>query len=269
MFCLLILLIIWLLWSNLTIGITRHEITSDRLPAAFDGCRIVQLADLHNCEFGKDNSTLLEQVKAEKPDYIVLTGDQVDCRNTDIPKALSLIRRLTEIAPCYCVTGNHEAWISNYEDYEQQLRETGVHVMGTSFVLLERGGETIQLLGVDDPFLSVEQNMRLVIENSGINSEKFTVMLSHRPDRFDAYAAEGIDLALTGHTHGGQARLPWIGAVYVPMMGWFPRYDAGVFTEGRTTMIVSRGIGNSSIPVRVNDRPEIISVTLRCAGSSK
>ena len=265
-----VIFVIWIFWSNVTVGVTRYTIKSEKLPTSFDRYKIVVVSDLHNAEFGENNSTITELVEKEKPDIIALTGDLVDSNKTDIQTAGELVKKLAEIAPCYYVTGNHEAWIgSQYQELEKILLDASVVVLHDKSVNLTKNNETIQLAGLDDPDFtdrdaSVQQSM-LETKLGNMNlTDDYCVLLSHRPEAFDAYVSEGVDLVLSGHAHGGQFRLPFIGGIVAPNQGFLPKYDAGMYFESNTTMIVSRGIGNSIIPIRFNNRPEIVSVELVC-----
>ena len=168
------------------------------------------------------------------------------------------------------MTGNHEATCSQYGDLKAGLEEAGVIVLEDEAISLERGGETIALLGLADPDFMVKGDMfgevpamvstklkNLIGDESG-----YTILLSHRPELFETYVDGGIDLVFSGHVHGGQFRLPFIGGLVAPNQGLFPKYDAGLYTDGGTSMVVSRGIGNSIIPFRFNNRPEIVLVEL-------
>lgn len=266
----LIMLVIWTVWCNVTVGVTRYTVASNRLPATFDHYKIAVISDLHNAEFGKNNSSLISLIEKEKPDMIAVTGDLIDSSKTDIEIAESFVKKLVEIAPCYYVTGNHEAWIGEqYQELEEKLLDIGVVILHDKTEQLAKNNEIIQLAGLDDPDFtdrdsSVQESM-LNTRLANMNlTEDYCVLFSHRPETFDAYASENIDLVLSGHAHGGQFRLPFIGGVIAPNQGFFPKYDAGEYFEKNTTMIVSRGIGNSIIPIRFNNRPEIVIVELIC-----
>lgn len=255
-------------WSNVTVGTTRYAIVSDRLPLAFEGYKIAQISDLHNAEFGQDDSELIHILEKENPDIIVITGDLVDSNHTDPDAAMRFVQGAVKIAPCYFVTGNHEAWLGSlYEELEKQLLGAGVTVLHDDVISLSKDGESIQLIGLDDPDFrgesSSDQEDLLEETLRGMNlNPGFKLLLSHRPELFPAYAASGIDLVLSGHAHGGQFRIPILGGIIAPNQGLFPKYDAGEYQESGTTMIVSRGIGNSVIPVRINNRPEVVIVEL-------
>lgn len=266
----LLALVIWLIWGNTTLEQTVYTVKSQRLPEPFSGYRIAQVSDLHNREMGEGSEKLLAILEEADPDMIALTGDLVDSRNTDFETALAFAEKAMEIAPCYYVPGNHESRIAAYPFLEEELKELGVIVLEEA-MLLERGGETIRLLGVDDPSFQEnyqpemdKQIMESALQKYDNDSDTFTVLLSHRPELFSVYAEHKMDLVLSGHAHGGQFRLPLIGGVFVPNQGFFPEYDAGLFTSGNTHMIVSRGIGDSIIPIRINNRPELVVVDLIC-----
>ena len=265
--CALLLLCIafgcWVIWANTALERTDYTIASARLPAEFEGFRIAQIADLHCAEYDKGNQKLLSMLKKAQPDIIVFTGDTFDERHPDKAPTLAFLRACTEIAPCYFVTGNHECAM-NRQDYfalEAQIRELGVDVMHAEKVTFSRGDASITLVGVDDEnYEGVLHSPEQLHELAG--TDGFAILLSHRPEYFWRYAESGIDLTLSGHAHGGQFRLPLIGGLYAPGQGAFPEYDSGVYTYRNTHMIVSRGIGQSSFPLRFNNRPELVIITL-------
>ena len=261
---------IWTLWGNIALEVNEYEIVSDRIPEAFAGFRIAQVSDLHNKDFGEGYGQLLTLLSQINPDIIVVTGDLIDSRQTDLDIAMEFAWQADKIARVYYVSGNHEARIPEYEDLKIGLVKAGVVILENQKVQITREGESITLMGIDDPsfqedylFGDSESVARQAIEDLKNESDGYTVLLSHRPELFDLYADTGMDLVFTGHAHGGQFRLPFIGGLVAPNQGFFPEYDAGQFTEEDTTMIVSRGVGNSIIPIRFNNRPEIVLVTLR------
>ena len=263
----LTILVIWTVWGNITVGVTHYTVESGKIPSAFDNYRIAVVSDFHNSEFSGNNSALISLIEKENPDMIAITGDLIDCNRTDIATAENLVKRLAEIAPCYYVTGNHEAWIGQYQELEKKLLDAGAVILHDSAQQLTKNNETIQLAGLDDPDFtdrnsSVQEGMAVRLGNMNL-TEDYCVLLSHRPETFNTYVSENIDLVLSGHAHGGQFRLPFIGGLIAPNQGFFPKYDAGKYSENNTVMIVSRGIGNSIIPVRFNNRPEIVIAELK------
>ncbi len=267
---LLIAVISWIVWGNTALQLNTYTILSDRLPKAFNGYRIAHISDLHNAEMGKDNGNLLVMLKEAKPDIIAITGDFIDSRNTDIEIALQFAEKAAHIAPCYYVTGNHEAIVPEYDEFRSGLTKLGIVVLEDERIDLKMNDETITLIGVNDPSFKFDDffdDAELVMKNQLRKLVKkddgFTLLLSHRPELFDLYVDSGIDLVLSGHTHGGQFRLPFVGALVAPNQGLFPKYDAGLYSAESTNMIVSRGIGNSIIPFRINNRPEVILIELK------
>lgn len=265
-----IAILVWMIWGNITVGVTRYSVENERLPAVFDHYKIAVVSDLHNAELGEDNKRLVSAIEKEKPDMIAITGDLVDSGRTDIGVAENLIRQLAMTAPCYYVTGNHEAWIGEqYQKLEKILLNEGVVILHDQSVSMTKNDETIQIVGLDDPDFtdrdsSIQESMlERKLEEMELTGG-FCILLSHRPEVFNAYVAENIDLVLCDHAHGGQFRIPGVGGLVAPNQGLLPKYDAGEYSENNTTMIVSRGIGNSVIPVRINNRPEIVVVELRC-----
>lgn len=251
----LLLLIVWVIWGNVTVGLTMYTITANNLPEAFDGYRIAHISDLHNSWLWEKSISQLQQAS---PDIICITGDLVDSRRTDVEEALRFVSEAVKIAPCYYVTGNHELALPEEQNEVllQGLRELGVFVLFDEEVILEKNGAEIAIVGHQ---LNDEENVGELSDFEG-----YRILLSHRPEYFTDYVAGKYDVILSGHAHGGQARLPFLGGVIAPGQGLFPKYDSGVYTEGRSNMVISRGIGNSSFPIRFANRPEVILITLRC-----
>lgn len=263
----LVLLIFWICWGNATPELNMFTLSYADLPRAFDGYRIAHISDLHNAEMGPDNEKLLKMLRDAKPDMIAITGDLIDSRNTDVDVALDFLRRALTIAPCYYVTGNHEARVGAYEQMKEEMLRLGVTVLSDARIEVAKDADTITVMGVDDPAMQDhDDDARFMAEKLDGLEEKegFVLLLSHRPELFDVYTRYGVDLVLSGHAHGGQFRLPFIGGLVAPNQGFFPKYDCGQYTNDETTMLVSRGIGNSLFPFRVNNRPEVILVELKC-----
>ena len=263
-------LIAWIIWGNTALELNTYTISSSKLPQSFDGYRIAHVSDLHNAEMGKNNEKLLIMLRDADPDMIAITGDLIDSRDTDIEVALQFVREAVKIAPCYYVTGNHEARISEYDELKEAMEAADVTVLEDAQTEISLTGEFITLIGVNDPsyqtdylFGDSETVMNTKLEELHTENDGFTILLSHRPELFDTYADHDIDLILSGHAHGGQFRLPFVGGLVAPNQGFFPEYDAGIYTEGNTNMLVSRGIGNSILPFRINNRPEVILIELQ------
>lgn len=272
LFALLLLLaavgFVW--WSNSTLKTDRFSLSSARLPAAFDESVIVQLSDLHGKIFGPGNETLLRAVQAEEPDLIVMTGDLVDERTEHpLEYAAELGGALAAIAPVYYVTGNHEWAARQAEELCAALEQAGVTCLRNETVPLERDGGRILLSGLDDPNAYADQKTpeevtAELLEQYGEND--FRLLLAHRNDRFvSEYYRLGYDLTLVGHAHGGVIRLPLTDGLIDTHMSFFPSYTAGFYTVEGAQVLVSRGLGNVYPSVRLFNRPEIVSLTLRRA----
>ena len=264
---LLLALIVWVIWADTALEINTYTISSPRLPENFDGFRIAHLSDIHNAE----NADLLPLLQQTQPDIIVITGDFIDSGDTRVDIALAFAREAMGIAPCYYVTGNHEARIPvEYQQLKAGMEAAGVIVLENAKTRISLEGQAITVIGVDDPSYETEypignsvgviQKHLDMLQSDG---DGFTLLLSHRPELFEIYVDCGIDLTLSGHAHGGQVRLPFLGGIVAPGQGLFPEYDAGLFEEGNCRMIVSRGIGSSSFPFRFNNRPEIVLIELK------
>lgn len=271
---LLLVLIVWAAWGNTALELNTYTVSSKVLPDAFDGYRIAHISDLHNAELGDSNEKLLSMLREAEPDIIAITGDLIDSRNTNIEVALAFAEEAMKIAPCYYVTGNHEARVSEYDELKAGLEAAGVVVLENERTEIELSGEAITILGVDDPSFNTDYlfgDSASVVSNTlaeiSTEDDGFTLLLSHRPELFDTYVKHGMNLVLSGHAHGGQFRLPFVGGLVAPNQGLFPKYDSGLYTDGSINMIVSRGIGNSLLPFRFNNRPEVILIELKATAN--
>ena len=265
----LTLLFIWIAYGNTDLEIYKYNVKSEDIPSEFDNFRIVQISDLHNAEFGENNEKLLLMLKQADADIIAITGDMIDSRNTDIDVAISFAQKAVNIAPVYYVNGNHESRVlGEYEKLKQGLTDAGVNILENSSADITIGDEAITLIGINDPTFrmdivddTMEQNIAHQLVNVIPDNDNYKVLLAHRPEYFDVYAGK-VDLVLSGHAHGGQFRIPFIGGLVAPGQGFFPEYYEGSHIKENTEMIVSRGIGNSIIPFRINNKPEIIVAEL-------
>ncbi len=270
LFAVLLGMIIWTVWGNTALMVSTVDVSGSRIPGAFDGLRIAQVSDLHNAVFGKDHAKLIHKLSECEPDIIVITGDLVDAERTDLDAALDFAKGAVEIADTYYVTGNHEACLPQYGELQTALERIGVIVLDDVSMQLEYHGERVMLIGLSDPDFTRKRD--ILGEVSAMADAKlrelmgeedsYTILLSHRPELFETYVSCGVDLVFSGHAHGGQFRLPFVGGLIAPNQGLFPKYDSGLYVDGGTSMVVSRGIGNSIIPFRFNNRPEIVLLVL-------
>lgn len=263
---LLFFLIAWTLCSGISLKVSKYTVSSHKIPEDFDGFKIAQISDLHNDSFGKNNKRLLKKIRKNKPDIIVITGDIADSLETE--NATEFVRQASAIAPTYYVPGNHEAWIDHYPQLESAIQKNGATVLRNETVYLFQGNNALALSGIDDPqFFSNTPEQSITMESALVyladNTVPYQILLSHRPEYFEIYCENGYDLVFSGHAHGGQIRLPFVGGIYAPNQGLFPKYDSGAFTKDSTTMIVSRGLGNSVFFPRIGNRPEIVITQLK------
>ena len=247
--------------QNTELTASHYVFRSPKVKGALEGFRITQISDLHNRVFGRDNCRLMALTEAQLPDLLVITGDLMDSYHTDLNRALDAARRLAKIAPCYYVTGNHEHRMSVEKQtaFYRSLEDAGVIPLRNEAVILGLG-EGFRLIGVDCPQGRTDTLRRLMADRP---AGELNILLSHKPHYAKYYEQAGLDLVLTGHAHGGQMRLPGIGGLYAPGQGPLPKYTAGMYRLGKTVMCVSRGLGNSSFPLRLENKPELVTVILR------
>lgn len=256
-------------YENTALQVTRYEIVDNKIPENFNNYRIIQISDFHNTISKKLSSELVEKIKEQEPNIIVVTGDLIDSRKTDINVAINFLKVIKDIAPIYYVTGNHEARLTEYKKLKEEMNNLGINVLENQYIELQKNDSSLNLIGVNDPSFAnefgVEDSEIIKSEINILDYDEniYTILLSHRPELFNTYVSENINLIFSGHAHGGQIRIPFIGGIVAPNQGLFPKYTSGKYEEKNTTMIVSRGIGNSIIPFRINNRPELIVVELK------
>ena len=257
-------------WQNNSIIISEMVFKNDTIPESFNGYKILQISDLHNKEFGSKQNKIFAEIEQINPDIIVITGDLIDSNNTNIDIAMELINGAINIAPIYYVSGNHEPWSGSYDDLKSNLENSGVVVLDNQKIEVFNDSDSIDIIGLADTsfikydWLEYGDNVETknLLNTLTEGSTNFKILLSHRPELFDIYSDSSVDLIFSGHAHGGQFRLPFIGGLVAPDQGFFPKLTEGVHTINNTSMIISRGLGNSIIPLRVFNRPELIVVTL-------
>lgn len=272
-----LIVIIWFLyWQNNDLVINEIEYKNSKIPKNFDGYKILQISDLHNKEFGKNQSKLVQYTKEINPDIIVITGDIIDKRRTmskDLHIGLEYIKQLNREYPIYFVKGNHEVWRPKfYPEVKQALLDLGVVVLENETQEIEINGEKISLLGVNDiseidgEYITEKERHKFRKTINGLVNkagDNFKVLLSHRPELIKIYAEEKIDITFSGHAHGGQIRLPFTEGLFAPNQGVLPKYTSGIHYMKNSALIVSRGLGASIFPFRIFNRPEMVVVTLK------
>lgn len=254
-----ITLLLFCNFQNKHLETTHYTYEAEQLGVDLDGYRIVQISDLHNVKFGKNNQKLVDRIRECAPDMIVLTGDLVDSNHTNVDRAVQFVNEIVKICPVYYVTGNHEYWLdtSEYENLMDGVASAGVIILDNQVVEISRWDAKFRLVGLDDKSLA-DGTLEALLSDE----KELTVVLAHEPQYFARYAGTGVDLVLSGHAHGGQFRLPFVGGIVAPDQGFLPEYTAGEYYMNGTEMIVSRGLGNSVIPVRLFNYPEIVCVEL-------
>ncbi|MBE7020686.1 MAG: metallophosphoesterase [Ruminococcaceae bacterium] len=260
--------VLWIIRGNKTLETDFILINDGKIPLDFSGFKIAQISDLHDAEFGENNEQLLLQLKKTEADIIVITGDIIDSRRVDVKKALDFAKQAVAIAPIYYVNGNNESRVPDaYKELKSGLEAYGVTVLENSTVTLRKGISVISLTGISDPKFNKKigpgwkRNPADIHIDAIPENKNYKILLAHRPEYIDYYAGNA-NLVFSGHAHGGQFILPFIGGILAPGQGFFPKYYDGLYEYGSTKMIVSRGLGNSSFPFRVNNKPVIVLTEL-------
>ncbi|MCR3923230.1 MAG: metallophosphoesterase [Firmicutes bacterium] len=272
---LFVVIITWTLIDSFVVQLEHVDVVVADLPQALDGYRIVQISDFHGRKFAADGR-LIRQIADVEADLIVLTGDYVHSKAREVDNILPFIAKLVELAPVYAVSGNHDHW-SDWPLIANQLELTGVSLLENRYVRLRHEGRTFILAGVGDPYTGhddLQAALPAIVTGP-------VVLLAHAPTWFEpqyqdrygglpVYAAQQqllrhISLTLAGHTHGGQIKLPFIGAVTTASGRLFPdSHVEGLSQEETGWLYISRGIGQGGIlPLRFMSRAEVSVLTLK------
>ena len=255
----------FLLWGNCSLQTTETALVSPALPPAFDGLRIVELADLHGRVFGRGSRRLLAAVRRAEPDLICIDGDLFD-EHTDLAMLPPLLRGLCAIAPVYYVTGNHEWRVPGLRGILAQMRACGVTVLQDDWRVLRRGEDALIVAGTDDPCGPAERKTpaELIADiRAEAGEAAFLLLLAHRNDQLPQWSALGVQAVLAGHCHGGVVRLPFVGGLFGTDRRLVPAWDAGLYRQGETALYVSRGLGYTNVHFRLFNRPEVAVIVLR------
>ena len=243
---------------NTSLDISSYTYTSSKIPPEFDGLKIVQISDFHNKDFGDRKAEFYNTLAALEPDIIFLTGDLIDKRNHEISATRELLEMSSRLAPSYFVIGNHELAPERAADYDmlkQWMMEFGIVELNDQTVELTSGSGKIKITG--QLYRSIYISEYLMQPDT----ENFNILLYHGADKFETLSAAGYDLIFAGHLHGGIIRLPFVGGILSTEISFFPKYDGGIYKLNDSTMICSRGIGDSYIP-RLHNNSEIVILTL-------
>ena len=274
----LLMVIYGMLYSLKKVDVTNYIASNEKIPQEFNDFKIVQLSDFHSSGYKDTTEIIISKVKEINPDIIVMTGDMVSCGIEDIEEFEKLITSLSGLYPIYYINGNHEQLAEilragKYQNLLDKLKSLGITFLRDNYIEITKDGQSINLYEIDIPldgatglYASRWQLERDYVETTlpQVDYSKFNILLAHNPIFLKQYSKWGADLVLSGHMHGGIIRIPIIGVgIFSAERGLFPRYDAGKFKKGDTTMIVNRGIGTSSIGLRIFNNPEISVITLK------
>nr|WP_122012253.1 metallophosphoesterase [Maliibacterium massiliense] len=246
----------WFYYGNNALQVTHHHLATGRAR----GVRLVHLSDLHEKSFGRDNVRLRALVAAQRPDLIVFTGDLVNRSSRHAARAAQLLIDLARIAPVYFVPGNHEHGAGCLPALCRTLARGGVHVLRNRMETLRVGESRVSLLGLDGPDAYPARVARAF---AALSSQRgLRIVLAHRPELFAHkkgahYCQHDFDLMCSGHAHGGQVILPFVGGVIAPGQGLFPQYCRGLYHKDGRSLLVSRGLGNHVLVPRIFNRPEV------------
>ena len=256
--------------QNKKLKVRKTTLKFDKLPQAFDNFKIAQVSDIHCDRVGLSDLSFIKKIKDFNPDIIVITGDVLDSYNNDMDIAYNILSQLAIIAPCYFVSGNHELRLpKEYDDLRNIMKKLNITYMNNSNLLITKNSESINLVGVEDyNFFKNEDNLNhranfIETLKELYSPDHFNILLSHRPEKFPIYADIKYQLIFSGHAHGGQWRIPFVGGIFSPSQGFFPKYTNGNYVLEDSTLIVSQGLGNSSFPIRINNRIELVLATLK------
>ncbi|MBR6222088.1 MAG: metallophosphoesterase [Lachnospiraceae bacterium] len=275
---LVVFIVIDSFYENRHFKITGYDIKSSKIPEGFEGFKLVVLSDLHNHVYGKANESLVEAIKKEKPDMVIFAGDILTAYDEgDFTPALSLVERIAGEFPSVMAFGNHEyrmvlypeKYKRSFSEYRELTKKAGATWLDNETLFLERGQKKLAITGLrlDKAYygrLKLKPMDEAYLDSICPFNDRsiFQILLAHNPDYFPNYAEYGADLVISGHVHGGMIRLPFLGGVVSPMLKLFPKYDRGLYESGGSNMILSAGLGNHSIKMRINNPAELVVINL-------
>lgn len=268
-------------YETKSIEISEYNIESNKIPSKFNNFNIIQISDLHNAEFGKNNYRLIKSIDSLKPDIVVITGDLIDGEREDYNIAIDLLNNLSKKYKVYYIKGNHEEkalikkYKLKYEDYFKELKKIDIIDLNDKIIKIEKENSYINLYGLDIPlnyykYLFNNEDQLVLDEKfiqdklGNLNKDEYNILLAHTPFYFEQYSNWGADLVLSGHVHGGIIRIPLLGGLLSPNRRFFPKFDLGKYENNNSIMIVNKGLGKSKVFFRVNCRPEVVRIKLKC-----
>ena len=257
--------------------VTKYRICSQKLNGIKREKKIIFLSDLHNRMYGEENERLLESIRNQHPDLILIGGDMLVRKDgNSYDKTVHFLAKLPGICPVYCANGNHEQKLKelpdkyeqSYEEYKKALTASGIHMLGNASETVKLEEVPVKLSGLEIPlgayarFGKKELSLKEITDRIGEHGDDYQILLAHHPGYMKEYLAYGADLILGGHYHGCVVQLPWIGGVISTNFTLFPKYSGGIYPEGEQTAVVSRGLGTHSVPLRLWNWPELIVLEL-------
>ena len=257
--------------------VTKYRICSQKLNGIKREKKIIFLSDLHNRMYGEENERLLESIRNQHPDLILIGGDMLVRKDGNFyDKTVHFLAKLPGICPVYCANGNHEQKLKelpdkyeqSYEEYKKALTASGIHMLENASETVKLEEVPVKLSGLEIPlgayarFGKKELSLKEITDRIGEHGDDYQILLAHHPGYMKEYLAYGADLILGGHYHGCVVQLPWIGGVISTNFTLFPKYSGGIYPEGEQTAVVSRGLGTHSVPLRLWNWPELIVLEL-------
>lgn len=257
--------------------VTKYRICSQKLNGIKREKKIIFLSDLHNRMYGEENERLLESIRNQHPDLILIGGDMLVRKDgNSYDKTVHFLAKLPGICPVYCANGNHEQKLKelpdkyeqSYEEYKKALTASGIHMLENASETVKLDEVPVKLSGLEIPlgayarFEKKELSLKEITDRIGEHGDDYQILLAHHPGYMKEYLAYGADLILGGHYHGCVVQLPWIGGVISTNFTLFPKYSGGIYQEGEQTAVVSRGLGTHSVPLRLWNWPELIVLEL-------
>lgn len=257
--------------------VTKYRICSQKLNGIKKEKKIIFLSDLHNRMYGEENERLLESIRNQHPDLILIGGDMLVRKDgNSYDKTVHFLAKLPGICPVYCANGNHEQKLKelpdkyeqSYEEYKKALTASGIHMLENASETVKLEEVPVKLSGLEIPlgayarFGKKELSLKEITDRIGEHGDDYQILLAHHPGYMKEYLAYGADLILGGHYHGCVVQLPGIGGVISTNFTLFPKYSGGIYQEGEQTAVVSRGLGTHSVPLRLWNWPELIVLEL-------
>lgn len=255
----LIFIPVLLILASSGLTTTHYSYESTRVSKDLDGLTIVHLSDIHCKNFGRNNEKLIDAINRLEPDIILITGDSIDIHHQDLTPLENLFAGICRTAPVYAISGNHECVDADlYAQLIALYNKYGITDLDDKEIIFTYGSDSISIKGIGAFENKNRWDNEFMLNKS---PEMLSILLDHYP-LLDELGVFGYDMILSGHIHGGIIRLPILGGLFGNDRTLFPEYDSGQYTYARTTMYVSRGIGDTVIP-RINNNPEIVCITLR------